>query len=42
MLGGRYRLTFQVPEGKGDTKKERGLFCGALEEEECSKDVRSR
>lgn len=35
MLSGRYRLTYQVPEGKGDTRKERELFCHALEEEEC-------
>ena len=42
LLGGRYRRDFQVPEGKGRCKKEKGSFCHALEGEEASSHMRSR
>jgi hypothetical protein len=39
LLGERYQWDFQVPEGKKSTRKERGLFCHNLEQEEGSNNV---
>ena len=41
MLGRRYRQDFWVAGGKGDTRREGGVLCHALDEEEYSNHVRS-